>query len=154
MGRDRRTYARRDSTLDTLQAKRTFLDLVVTQLREANDQIDELTLDIVTRTAQLAQLDVQAPTAGIVHEMQVNTTGGTIARIILLDDGMDFELQVDPRAVDQVYPGQTARLVLSSFDPQLTPKLMAQIVTVSPGTITDPQTGRSFYRVALSVSQQ
>lgn len=156
----RLSNARRDSTLDTLQAKRTFLEEVVTQLREANDQIDELTLDIVTRTAQLAQLDVQAPTAGIVHEMQVNTTGGivapggTIAQIIPLDDGMDFELQVDPRAVDQVYPGQTARLVLSSFDPQLTPKLMAQVVMVSPGTITDPQTGRSFYRVALSVSPQ
>ena len=152
--------ARRDSTLKTLQAERTFMEDVVTELRKTNDQIDELTLDIVTRTAQLAQLDIRAPAAGIVHEMQVNTTGGviapggTIAQIIPLDDGMDFELQVDPRAVDQVYPGQTARLVLLSFDPQVTPKLMARVTTVSPGTIADPQTGRSFYRVALSVSQE
>ncbi len=152
--------ARRDSTLQTLQAERTFIEEVVTQLRETNDQIDELTLDIVTRTAQLAQLDIRAPAAGIVHEMQVNTTGGviapggTIAQIVPLGDGMDFELQVDPRAVDQVYPGQTARLVLSSFDPQVTPKLVARVTTVSPGTIADPQTGRSFYRVALSVSPE
>ena len=152
--------ARRDSTLKTLQAERSFIEDVVTQLRETNDQIDELTLDIVTRTAQLAQLDIRAPAAGIVHEMQVNTTGGviapggTIAQIIPLDDGMDFELQVDPRAVDQVYPGQTAQLVLSSFDPQVTPKLEARVTTVSPGTIADPQTGRSFYRVALSVSPE
>ncbi|MCF7702211.1 HlyD family type I secretion periplasmic adaptor subunit [Loktanella sp. M215] len=156
----RLSNARRDSTLKTLQTERAFIEDVVTQLRETNDQIDELTLDIVTRTAQLAQMDIRAPAAGIVHEMQVNTTGGviapggTIAQIIPLDDGMDFELQVDPRAIDQVYPGQTARLSLSSFDPQVTPKLIARVVTVSPGTIADPQTGRSFYRVALSVSPE
>ena len=156
----RLSNARRDSTLATQQAERTFIEDVVTQLRETSDQIDELTLDIVTRTAQLAQMDIRAPSAGIVHEMQVNTAGGivapggTIAQIVPLDDGMDFELQVDPRAIDQVYPGQTARLVLSSFDPQVTPKLMARVTTVSPGTVADPQTGRSFYRVALSVSAQ
>lgn len=149
--------ARRNAQLTNLQAERSFMEEVVTQLREATSLTQELTLEIVNRHAQLDRIVIRAPSSGIVHELQVSTLGGvvapgaTILEVIPLDEGMDFELRVDPRAIDQVYPGQAARVVMASFDPQTTPQLAAEVTTVSPDVITDPQTGQSFYRVGLAV---
>lgn len=149
--------ARRDSELKTLQTERGFMEAVVTELREVTTKTEELTLEIVTRNAQLDRIEIRAPAAGIVHEIQVATVGGVIApgavilQVLPLEEGLDFELRVDPRAIDQVHPGQTAQIRLASFDPQTTPKLAARVSSISPGAITDPQTGQSFYRVSLAV---
>jgi HlyD family secretion protein len=150
--------AGRDARLELRQAEHAFREEVMDDLRETTAQVEELTLEIVTRTAQLARIDIRAPTGGIVHEMQVATKGGvvppggTILEVIPLDRGLDFELRVDPRSIDQVHPGQSAELVLASFDPQATPQLKGQVTTISAGKITDPQTGQEFYRVGLDVS--
>lgn len=149
--------ARRDSELGVLQAERSFLEGVVTELREVTSVIDELTLQIITQEAQLSRIDIHAPAAGIVHQMQVTTRGGviapggSIAEIVPLAEGMDFELRVDPRSIDQVHPGQTARLMIASFDPQTTPRLTASVTSISPGLITDSNTKQGYYRVGLAV---
>jgi HlyD family secretion protein len=149
--------ARRDSTLETLQGERAFQEKVVTDLGEASARVQELVLEIVTRTDQLAHMEIRAPMDGVVHEMKVATLGGVVApgatvlEVIPLGRGLSFEVQVDPRGVDQVHPGQEADLVLSSFDPRTTPKLRASVASVSPDAVTDPRTGHSFYRVELTL---
>lgn len=149
--------AREDAGIEARQAARGFTEQVVTDLRTTASEIEELTLDIITRSAQLERTEIRAPAEGIVHELQVTTPGGvvppgqTIAQVVPVGQGMEFELRVEPRAIDRVHPGQTARVVVSSFDPQTTPKLEARVTTISAGTIPDPVTGRSYYRVGLSV---
>jgi HlyD family secretion protein len=155
--RARLTNARRDSTLETLQGERGFQEKVVTDLGDATAKVQELVLEIVTRRNQMAHMDLRAPMDGVVHEMKVATLGGvvvpggTVLDIIPMGQGMSFEVQVDPRSVDQVHPGQMAELVLSSFDPRSTPRLKAHVLTISPDAVVDPRSGRSFYRVDLDV---
>ena len=150
--------AQRDRELETLQTERAFMEQVVTDLREVTTQVEELTLEIVTRSAQLDRIEIRAPADGIVNELQVTTIGGvvapgaTILEVVPLGQGMDFELRIDPRAMDSVYQGQMAQVQMSAFDAQSTPKLTAHVTTISAGAITDPQTGQSFYRVGLAVS--
>ncbi len=150
--------SRRASTLETLQGERTFQEQVVTDLRDTAAKVQELTLEIVTRRDQLAHAEVKAPMDGMVHEMKVATVGGVVApgatllQVIPLSDGFSYDVQVDPRGIDQVHQGQEADLVLSSFDPRTTPRLKAHVTTVSPDAVTDTRTGRSYYRVALAVS--
>lgn len=152
--------ARRDARLTTLQAENSFMENVVTDLREVTARIDELMLQIVTRKAQLSRIDIPAPAAGIVHEMQVTTRGGvvppggSIASIVPLAEGMDFELQINPRSIDQVHPGQQASLMIASLDPQTTPRLTAHVTSVSPDVIEDKRTGQDFYRVGLAVDPE
>jgi HlyD family secretion protein len=156
--RARLINSRQDRRLETEQAERAFLEQVVTDLRTTSGQVDELTLEIVTRMEQLDRVDIRAPSEGIVHEIQVTTTGGVLApgatlmQVIPLDQGMDFELRLDPRSVDDIQPGQAARIVLSAFDAQTTPKLAGKVTMISPGAVVDPQTGQSFYRVEIGVS--
>ena len=158
--RARLENARRDATLSTLQATRSFQEEVVTQLREVTAQVDELTLEIVTRRAQLARIDVIAPAAGTVHQMQVTTKGGIlapggeIAQIIPSAKEMDFKLRVEPRSIDQVFEGQSTRLMVTSFDPQTSPHLDAHVASVSPDVITDPRNGQPYYEVSLKLTPE
>jgi len=150
--------ALRDSELESLQAERGFQEQVVTELRETSAKIEELTLEIVTRSEELARLDIRAPSDGIVHEMQVTSAGGIVApggtllAVIPMDQGVEFDLSVDPRSIDQVSVGQEAEVVISSFDPRQAPRLKGRVATISPDAVTDPRTGRSFYRIVLTVS--
>ena len=158
--RARLVNARRDVEFLTLRAENAFTEDVVTQLREVTSTIEELILEIVTHRARLARIEVRAPTAGIVHEMQVTTAGevlgagATALTIIPSDDDLAFELRVDPRAIDQVYLGQEAQVVLSSFDPQSTPRLIAEVTAISPDTVVDERSGQSFYRIGLTISAE
>ena len=153
----RLTTARRDSTLETLQGERSFQEKVATDLGDATARMQELVLEIVMRRGQLTHTDLRAPMDGVVHEMKLATLGGVVAPggtvldIIPLDQGMSFEVQVDPRGIDQVHVGQATDLVLSSFDPRTTPRLKAHVLTISPDAVVDPRSGHSFYRVDLDV---
>lgn len=155
--RARLSIALQDSELAVLQEENTFHEAVATELREATARIEELMLEIVTRRAQLDRVDLRSPVDGIVHELRVAgigevvTPGGDILDVVPLGRGLDFELRIDPRAIDQVHPGQQAEVVISSFDPRATPRLRGRIVAVPPGAVTDPQTGAPYFRVALSI---
>ena len=78
--------------------------------------------------------------------------GATVLEVIPQGQGFSFEVQVDPRGIDQVHQGQVSELALTSFDPRSTPRLIARVSGISPNAVLDPRTGRSFYRVTLTVS--
>lgn len=149
---------KRDAELATKQSEYGFREEVATALRDATAESEELILEIVTRQGQLDRMEIRAPVAGIVHELQVSTVGGVVApgdtlvQIVPLDEAMEFEVLIDPASIDQVHPGQTAELVLPGFDRQTTPRLNAHVTRVSPAAIADPQTGRSFYRADVAVT--
>lgn len=149
--------SRREQELEILQRERNFMETVVTELRDATAQVEELTLEIITRTAQLDRVEVRAPVDGVVHEMQVTTLGGVIApgepilEVIPLGNTMEFTLRVDPHSIDQVWQGQSAKVTLSAFDPQSTPQLAARVTQISPDVVRDATTGQSYYRVDLEV---
>ncbi|MFM2355948.1 MAG: hypothetical protein RLZZ528_1684 [Pseudomonadota bacterium] len=147
----------RDAEIETLQSERSFREEVVTELREVTAIVDELTLEIINRSAQLERIDIRAPVDGIVHQSQVTTVGGvlaagaTILEVVPVADGVDFSARIDPRAVDQVHPGQAARIVLSAFPSRTTPDLHGKLLSVSPGAITDPITGQHYFEAAIDV---
>lgn len=151
---------RGDSALETLQAERAFKEDVVTQLREVTGQVEELLLDIVNRNDQLSRAAIHAPASGIVHQLQFDTIGGVVApgatllEVVPVNNGVDFEMRIDTKSVDQVYVGQSAELVLSAFNSRTTPKLKGQVTSVSAGSIIDPATRQSYYEVDISVSAE
>lgn len=149
--------ARRDAENRQLQTERQFLQDVVTELNEVADRVEELTLEVVNRSAELKRADISAPASGVVHEMQITglgnvvAPGATLLEIIPTSKEIEFEVKVDPRSVDQIYIGQQAELALSSYDPRSTPRLDAKVSGVSPDAVSDPRTGRSFFRVILTL---
>jgi HlyD family secretion protein len=119
-----------------------------------------LLLDIVNRNDQLSRAAIHAPASGIVHQLQVDTVGGVVApgatllEVVPVNNGVDFEMRIDTKSVDQVYVGQSAELVLSAFNSRTTPKLKGQVTSVSAGSIVDPATRQTYYEVDISVSPE
>ena len=147
----------RDTELEILQSSRTFKETVVTELREATATRDELILQLTTVEKQLERVDIMAPTDGIIHEMQVFTVGGvvppeaTIVQVIPQSEGVEFELRIDPKTIDQIFVGQKAKVSFPAFDMRTIPEIFGTLSEVPPSTVTDPTTGQSYYRVGLSV---
>lgn len=148
----------RDADLEKLQSVRRFREEAVKELRDVSQQVEEVTQQILATEKQLGRVDIRAPVAGYVHELQIVTVGGvvppgaTMGQIIAVDDELGFELQVAPQEIDQVYPGQEVRLRFSAFNQRTTPELNGSVAAVSPATVQDPVTGMAFYRVLARVS--
>ena len=150
----------RDTELEILQSERQFKEQVVTDLRNAVMEAEELVLQIVTARKQLERIEILSPVDGIVHEMQVFNAGGvvppgeTILQVIPVSNGVEFEVRVAPDAIDQVALGQRAKVVFSAFNSRTTPEIFGTVTGISPSSVTDQATGQSFYRVALAISPE
>lgn len=146
---------RRDAELKLAQSRNEASEKIATDLRDARGQVQELVPQILTTRAQLDRVEIRAPVAGIVHELALTTPGAvlapgaTLAQIVPVAEGVEFELKLDPRSINEVHPGQQARIVLPAFDSRSTPQIFAKVATISPTSVTDPQTGHSFYRLRL-----
>jgi len=149
----------REAELDLARNESSFREQVATDLRDTESQISETVQQIVTTRAQLDRVVLRAPVAGTVHEMQVTTIGGvitpgeTLMQIVPSDEALEFELRLDPRAIDDVRIGQPARLVLPGLRDPGTPDLYGQIASISPSTIEDPRTGQSYYRLRVALPE-
>jgi len=157
--RDRLAAAAREAQAAFGQEESLRAEEVAQGLRDAAAVIAEVTQEILSLDATLARTELRAPVAGVVHELAVTAAGAVIApgaliaQIVPVERGVEIEVQVDPRAIDNVYPGQKADLVIAAFDPRAVPKLHATVASVPPGAVIDPATGRSFYRVALTLPE-
>jgi len=146
----------RDTDLEKTRAERAFQERAVSELREVSAAIQEARLELARSDELLQQLLVRAPVSGVVHEMQAWAIGGvvppleTLMTVVPNAEGLEFEVQVAPEAIDTVYVGQIARVRFPAFD-QRTPELTGTIAAIAPDRVTDPTTGRAFYRVDLMV---
>lgn len=149
----------RDTEIELLQGQREIKEDVVTKLRDATTQIEELRQQILSTAAQLDRVDIRAPNAGRIHEMQFTTLGGVvppggvILQIVPRDEGFSFMTQVDPASIDQVYVGQPAKVRFPAFNQRTTPELKGHVKDVSATTSVDDVSGMSFYRVEITMSE-
>src|SRR5690606_13174747 len=118
---------------------------------------EELVLQIVTVEKQLERIDILSPADGVVHEMQVATVGGvvppegTILEVVPVAEGVEFELRADPKAIDQIFVGQAARVVFPAFNTRTMPEIFGEVAAISPTSIEDPVARQSYYRLTLTV---
>jgi hypothetical protein len=62
------------------------------------------------------------------------------------------EARMEPQNIDQVYPGQPARLRFSAFNQRTTPEVDSTVVRVAPDALTDEATGVSYYPIELAIT--
>ncbi len=148
----------RDAELEILQISREFHEQVVSELQAVDTTVQELIQQLVSTERQLARTEIRAPDAGIVHELQIFTIGGvippgaTIVQIVPTDEDMTFDMRIDPASIDQVYPGQTARVRFPAFNARTTPELTGRVSGISPTTVLDEATGLNYFRATLAIT--
>lgn len=144
----------REAALALAEAEAAWVEEAAQGLRDSAAEIGALVPEITALLAAEGRSELRAPIAGVVHELAVAgpgavvAPGAAVAQIIPQDGGIEIEAAVDPRAIDQVHPGQTAEVRIAAFDPMM-PKLPATVTLVAPDASADPATGHRFFRVTL-----
>jgi len=139
------------------QINREFDQATLTELREAELAIKDMEQQILATQVQLDRIDILAPIPGVIHEQSIFTIGGVIGpgapilQIIPVDKEMEFEVNVEPQNIDQIYVGQDVSVMFSAFNARTTPQLNGTVKSVSLNTSVNEETGIAFYPVRVEV---
>ncbi|MBK4216568.1 HlyD family type I secretion periplasmic adaptor subunit [Paracoccus caeni] len=171
-----REAARMDGQLGELQANRAAsesrqTELDIQRLRlgsERREQAETELRDLGYRELELAErrrglseqinrLDITAPVAGIVYNMQVTTPRSVIrpADPLLYIIPQDRPLVIGARLpvihVDEVQIGQPVVLRFSAFSSRTTPEIDGALVRISADALVDEATRTSYYRAEVTI---
>lgn len=140
------------------QIIREFDQAAITELREAELAIKDMEQQILATQVQLDRVDILAPIPGVIHEQSIFTIGGVIGpgaailQIIPVDQAMEFEVNVQPQNIDQIFVGQDVSVLFSAFNARTTPQLNGTVKSVSLNTSVNEESGFAFYPVRVEVS--
>ncbi len=147
-----------EANIQILQIERQARQSVLTELRDVEQEVNNMTQQLYATIEQLRRVDIKAPVNGLVHELNVFTIGGVIGagapimQIIPQDEQFVVEANVEPQYIDELYPSQPATLRFSAFNQRSTPEINGTVRAISPAIVIDDLTGKSYYKVKLGVS--
>jgi len=128
-------------------------------LADIRGKTAELVEKKVAAEDQLKRIDIRAPQAGMVHQLDVHTVGGVVSAgqqimlIVPAADKLIVEAKVQQQDIDQVHIGQAAVMRFTNFNTRTTPELNGEVSLVSGDTTQDQRTGASYYTVRIAVPQ-
>jgi HlyD family secretion protein len=132
----------------------------MTDLRDLKATEAELRERRLSTRDKLSRLDIRAPRGGIVLGMTVFTEGAvirpaeTVMYIVPTDEALVVESRIEVTNIDQVYPGQEARLHFSAFKSRTTPQVQGVVKRISPDALTDERTGASYYTAEVAIGDE
>ncbi|WP_176086489.1 HlyD family type I secretion periplasmic adaptor subunit [Martelella sp. HB161492] len=148
-----------EQQLQILQTRLEWQEQVLSDLRDAESDVQDLTARRIAALDQLSRVDIRAPVSGTVTNLAVHTIGGVIEAaevvmgIVPDDEPLIVDAKVDTSAVDQLWPGLPARVRLSAFDRRTTPEIDGSVITVSADRLIDERTNGAYYAVKVRLDQ-
>ena len=131
----------------------------IAELRDIEAEIRTLREELTAAETRRGRLDIVAPATGRVFDLAVFGPASVVAPgepllyIVPEGDALTIGVQVEPIHVDQVYPGQPARIRLPAFDARTTPELDAVVTDVSADAFVDERTGAAHYRAEIALAE-
>lgn len=131
----------------------------ITELRDLRSQEAELKERRLSTKDVISRLDIRAPRTGVVLGLTVFTVGAVVQPaeplmyVVPVDEELVVEARMEPQNIDQVYPGQPARLRFSAFNQRTTPEVGSVVLKVAPDALTDESSGVSYYPVELAITE-
>ena len=135
-----------ETELQIISLDQDFRTEVLRDLREAQAKIAELQERVNAAQDELRRIEIRAPAAGIVYQLNVHTIGGVMAKgdtiMQLVPRGLPLlvEVKVAPPDVDQVLIGAPTRVLVMAGNRRTTPELEGNVSYVSPD-LTREQAG-------------
>lgn len=137
-----------------------FRQEVGAELARAQEEAAALEGRIAAEAYALENVEVKAPTDGVVMDVNVFTRGGVVQPgfrmmdIVPAADALVVEGQLPVNLVDKVHPGLPVELIFSSFNASTTPHIPGVVRTVSADRLVDQKTGIPYYRVSARVTPE
>ena len=99
---------------------------------------------------------LRAPVAGTVSRVLVTTTGSAVApgaelvELVAQEESLLVEARIAPQDIANVRIGQPAKVGITAYDQTIYGALEGNVLTISPDSIEDPQTGEIYYLVRIA----
>jgi HlyD family secretion protein len=144
--------------VERLRLEAEFREQAQTELRTLQPKEAELAEQLGVIETQLGRLVLRAPMSGTVLGLQAHTVGGVIpagqeiGSIIPSGTQLILMVEIDPRQIDRVHAGQMAHVRFPNFDQRTTPEVEGEVLSISADAITEPATGRRFFRAELTLA--
>lgn len=141
--------------IQIVELKATRREEAITELRDVEARVVELSEQRLSLTERMSRLDIRAPVAGTVYDSQVFALQSVIQPaepmmyVVPQDTPLVVAARVDAIHVDQLHRGQEVALRFPAFNQQETPELYGHVLNVSADTFTDESTGFTFYRAEV-----
>jgi len=110
-------------------------------------------------TTLLDRMEIRAPVSGVVYDVRlfgsrsVVRPADPLLYIVPQDRPLVIAAEVNPIDVNRVFVDQEVVLRFPAFDMRSTPDLFGRVTRISPDAFSDPQSGRSFYRVEIELQK-
>ena len=155
MAGNRKSIAEIDLQITGLQ--RNFLATVLERLAEVQKEIRILQSREAELRARLKRTRIRAPVSGRVLDLTIRTIGGVVSAgqpvlsIVPEKETLIVEARVRPVDIDEVRPGQTARITFTAFSDLTTPPLRGKVRQLSPAPLADKDGNNPYFRVEVAV---
>ena len=140
-----------------LQKKSERREQAETELRDLGYREVELAERRRSLIERLSRLEVTAPVAGIVYQLQVTTPRSVIRpaepilHIVPQDRPLVIAARVATIHIDEVRPGQEVKLRFAAFNARTTPEIGGVLSRLSADAIIDEATRAPYYRAEVTI---
>jgi HlyD family type I secretion membrane fusion protein len=140
---------------EILKLDRGFDEQVLSELRDVQTEIEELSEQRVALLDRKSRLDITAPRSGRVIGVKAHTIGGVVTPsepimfIVPEGDQLVAKVRVMLADIDQIHVGQVASLRFSAFNQEKTPKVDGEVTKISADSLLDKDTGFPYYEAVV-----
>lgn len=146
-----------ETKLQTLEAKQTQVAEAATGLETAQGKISEIGPRLIAAQDSLNQTHVYSPADGTVLNLTQFTEGGVtgggepLLDIVPTGQPLVIQVQIQPRDAHAVRPGLKALITLTAYNARTTPRINAEVVTISADQTVNEHTGKPYFTAELRI---
>ena len=126
-------------------------------LAEAESDLATIVPRLAAARDRLARAVIVSPEEGYVYEMAVRSTGATVnpgqtlLEIVPSREPLVLSVQINPRDIERIRPGQTASISLLPYNRRYQSLISGTLKSVSSDIVTEERTGHSYYTAIIDV---
>lgn len=158
ISRARETIGETRIELASLQQK--YVSEAAEEYRRAQADIAEVAPRLRAARDALAHTRITSPTDGYVLNLTQFTVGGvagpgeSLLDVVPANAPLIIDAHIRPTDIDEVAPGQEARIRLSAYSSRLAPEVAAEVTTVGADSVVVERTGESYFPVELRIKPE
>lgn len=128
------------------------------ELSDAMSKLATLSQGGVALQDKIKHADIKSPVRGTVKRLLVNTLGAVVppgkevVEVVPLDDTLILEVQIVPKDIAFLRPGQHAMVKFTAYDFSIYGGLDAELFAISPDSVLDEK-GNAFYHVRVRTNK-
>lgn len=149
-----------ETTQEMREVRAQFQSRALQELNEARVNMEALRQNLASRQDRLTRTVIRAPVNGVIKQTFVNTIGGVVrpgmnlVEIVPEEEALVIEARIRPADIAFLHPGLQALVKFSAYDYTIYGALPATLEHISADTISDEQTGESFYLVRVTAKPE